>query len=187
MQAVIMLSFTVAVVLFLLAAVVTRLLRRSTVDVEAQPAFDKKNMLQHTDEDGTPGALPTAITQSNIARDSWVLRMTQHVFDERHRGRYNVLVINEELEYFFGPEGVVEEKYVDFYESSRGEGRSRRVIKYRITVFKSGSLVNLGDGGDINWDWKGNFDRTSAKTLAFKPCVTGVQYQQDPWQAVATP
>ncbi|KAK7187438.1 hypothetical protein DPSP01_002557 [Paraphaeosphaeria sporulosa] len=182
------LSFSIAAILLIFVTLLAKFLRRSNVDIEARAAFDEKSIPRITSEDGTLGALPTAVTESNIARDSWVLRLTQHVCDERHRSCHNVLVINEELEYFFNPEGVVEEMYVIHYESKPGNATSRRrAIKYRVTVFESGSLVNLGDGGDINWDWKGNFDRTSAKTLTFKPCVSGVKYQQDSWQAVASP
>ncbi|KAF2114231.1 hypothetical protein BDV96DRAFT_688444 [Lophiotrema nucula] len=184
----IMWSLTAALVLFLATMAMSRLLRRPVgADVETQPMLDEKQSVHHPAEPQAPAKLPEHITESSVARDAWVLRMTQHVFDERHRGRYNVLVMNEELEYFFNPENVVEDTYSEYHSTDLEDGVSRgRTIKYRITVFRSGSLVNLGDGGDINWDWKGNFDRPSAKTLTFRPCVAGTHYQQDPWQALAS-
>ncbi|KAJ4382786.1 hypothetical protein N0V86_002009 [Didymella sp. IMI 355093] len=174
-----------AAILFFVTVALARWFRGpSHCDVEANNLTDEKRVPIEVETPQIRIALPDYVLDSSADRDAWVLRVTQHVFDDRHRGFYNVLVINEELEYFFSPEGVVEEMYADYYETKvNGEKTNRRKITYRVSVFESGSLVNLGDGGDINWDWKGNFDRTSTATLTFKPCIAGVHYQQDPWQA----
>jgi hypothetical protein len=57
------------------------------------------------------------------------------------------------------------------------------MVPYEITVFKSGVLYNMGDGGDINWDWMGNFQRQGTSMLTFSPCDSEVAYIQDPWIA----
>ncbi|KAI8631724.1 hypothetical protein F5Y19DRAFT_402562 [Xylariaceae sp. FL1651] len=129
--------------------------------------------------DAKTQSLPDSVTSNAdlIGRDQWVLRMTRYVFNERHRSRYNVLVINNDLEYHFSPKGVVEDFFVTYRDS-------RRAVPYRIVVFTEGTLLNLGDGGDINWDWMGNFVRPYDSMLAFKPCKVDVKYQQDAWIAV---
>ena len=50
-------------------------------------------------------------------------------------------------------------------------------MPYEVVVFKEGTLVNMGDGGDINWDWMSNFERNGTKLLIFKPCVASVIYK----------
>lgn len=130
---------------------------------------------------GLSPSLPTSVTagdQDTIGRDQWVLRMTRHVFSERHNGRHNVLVINDDLQYHFLPVDVVEEFRVVYHDKTHS-------VPYRIVVFQQGDLLNLGDGGDINWDWMGNFKRLNNSQLSFSPCKTGQDYQQDPWMAVA--
>lgn len=112
----------------------------------------------------------------NIDRAQWVLRMSRYVFKERHQSRYNVVVINQELEYHFDAEGIVERHHVKYYEPPNS-----RMVPYEITVFESGVLYNMGDGGDINWDWMGNFKRQGTSMLTFSPCESKVAYIQDPW------
>ncbi|TKA78352.1 hypothetical protein B0A49_01234 [Cryomyces minteri] len=126
--------------------------------------------------------LPDSITASDahlIDRAAWVLRMTHHVFQERHHGLHNVVVINKELEYHFTADGIVESFSVDYFEPPKS-----RVVPYEIVVFREGLLINMGDGGDINWDWQGNFTRSGNKMLTFRGCERGVDYKQDPWVAV---
>lgn len=126
----------------------------------------------------TAGLSPS-IVRSDIGRVAWVLRMTRHVFTDRHEGRYNVVVINDDLEYRFQPEAVVEKFLIKFHISKRPW-----IVPYSVVVFDRGTLLNLGDGGDINWDWQGNFTRSGNKRLTFEPCISGVQYKQDPWNAL---
>ncbi|KAK1830631.1 hypothetical protein QBC39DRAFT_372675 [Podospora conica] len=126
-----------------------------------------------------PPHLPTSVTagdQDKIGRDQWVLRLTRHVFGERHGKRYNVLVINDDLQYCFSPHGVVEEFNVVYQDT-------RHKVPYRVVVFARGELINMGDGGDINWDWMGNFVRHNNAQLSFSPCAAGEEYQQDAWVA----
>jgi hypothetical protein len=167
-----------------------RLRRPSHGDATAppRPALDEKSPLHDAEiPDEAAGApppppyLPASVTASEpdtIGRDQWVLRMTRHVFGERHGGRYNVLVINDDLQYHFTPAGVVEEFRVMYRDG-------RRTVPYRIVAFTRGELLNLGDGGDINWDWMGNFVRHNNSQLSFRPCQPGRNYQQDPWIAAA--
>ena len=124
-----------------------------------------------------PPHLPASVTagdQDKMGRDQWVLRMARHVFSERHGKRYNVLVINNDLQYYFTPHGVVEEFNVVYQDT-------RHKVPYRIVVFTRGELINMGDGGDINWDWMGNFVRHNNAQLSFSPCKMDEDYQQDAW------
>lgn len=126
--------------------------------------------------------LPETITRSvedHIARSAWVLRLCHHVFTERHQSRYNVVVINNELEYHFNANGTVERFVVKFYQR-----QSPRMVPYDVLVFREGTIVSRGDGGDVNWDWMGNFVRNGTKLLIFKPCEASVAYKQDPWLAL---
>lgn len=126
-------------------------------------------------------ALPASVTRSDvdfIDRAAWVQRMTHHVFSERHRGSHNVLVINDKLEYQLNAHGILERFLITYHSQSRAGN-----VRYAVVVFREGTLVNMGDGGDINWDWQGNFTRSGNKVLAFKPCVPGVVYKHDPWVA----
>lgn len=125
-------------------------------------------------------ALPDSVTRSDvdfIDRAAWVLRLTHHVFSERHKGNHNVLVINDNLEYQFDAQGIQERSLINYRKSKGG------LVPYAVVVFREGTLVNMGDGGDMNWDWQGNFIRSGNRVLAFKPCVLGVKYKQDPWVA----
>lgn len=122
--------------------------------------------------------LPESVTRSDadfIDRGDWVLRMTRHVFFERHKGSHNVIVINDKLKYQFDAQGILERFLISYYSDSRA-GR----VPYAVVVFREGLLVNMGDGGDINWDWQGNVIRSGNKMLAFKPCVPGIAYEHGP-------
>ncbi|MCJ1380880.1 hypothetical protein MMC17_003989 [Xylographa soralifera] len=130
------------------------------------------------EREGLPGSI-TRSDSDTIKRDAWVLRMVHHMFGERHQGHYNVVVINADLEYRFKPEGVVERFLIDYHNKHRPW-----VVPYEVVVFREGTLENMGDGGDINWDWQGNFVRSDNRRLTFRPCVRGVVYKQHPWIAV---
>lgn len=125
-----------------------------------------------------PPTLPEPVTRSDvdfIDRAAWVQRMTHHVFSERHKGSHNVIVINDKLKYQFDAQGILERFLISYYSDSRA-GR----VPYAVVVFREGMLVNMGDGGDINWDWQGNVIRSGNKMLAFKPCVPGIAYEHGP-------
>ncbi|MCJ1458159.1 hypothetical protein MMC28_008530 [Mycoblastus sanguinarius] len=174
---------------FALVASIARSRRRVTLDAERPSPCDEKQDNLPTETRAGPAKLiqsssselPETITRSvedHIDRGAWVLRLSHHVFAERHQSRYNVVVINNELEYHFNLKGTVERFVVKFYQNTLP-----KVVPYEVVVFKEGTLVNMGDGGDINWDWMGNFVRNGTKLLVFKPCVAGIAYNQDPWVA----
>jgi hypothetical protein len=120
-----------------------------------------------TDEHQAPlGELPAEVTNSDSPaydRSTWVRRINGHVFEQRHKGRHNVLTINTELEYYLSMRECIEEFNVPYWDS---DGRK---IVYRIVVFDKGELVNLGDGGFINWMFEGSYVRTGVSTLSFRP------------------
>lgn len=123
-------------------------------------------------------ALPESVTRSDvdlIDRADWVLRMTRHVFSERHEGSHNVIVINDKLKYQFDAVGILERFLINYHSKTRAG-----LVPYAVVVFREGILVNMGDGGDINWDWQGNFIRSGNNMLVFKPCVPGIAYKPGP-------
>lgn len=169
-----------------LAVVLTIVFRtRRPLDIEASPAVEKRA----TYKDEKPGSdplepyieqnrttLPDHVIRSDIERAAWVLRITRHVFSERHKGHHNVVVINNKLEYHFKPENEVERFLIEYKNSKRPW-----IVPYSVVVFRQGTLLNMGDGGDINWDWQGNFTRSGDRLLTFAPCDPEVSYKQDPW------
>ncbi len=173
---------------FALVAFIARSRRRITLDAESPSPYDEKTDDLPIETRGPAkliqsfsSELPETITRSvedNIGRSVWVLRLSHHVFTERHQSRHNVIVINNELEYHLNVKGTVERFVVNYFQQL-----NPKMVPYEVIVFKEGTLINMGDGGDINWDWMGNFVRNGTKLLTFKPCVAGVVYKQDPWLA----
>ena len=171
---------------FALVAFLLRSRRRITLVAEQPSQWDEKHLPTQTRADPAKSihsisGLPDTITRSvedHIDRGAWVLRLSHHVFAERHQSCHNVVVINNELEYHLNVKGTVERFVVNFYQQ-----QYPKMLPYEVIVFKEGTLINMGDGGDINWDWMGNFVRNGTKLLTFKPCVAGVVYKQDPWLA----
>ena len=172
-----------------LVAFIVRSRRRIALDAERPSSCDEKQddllMESHAGPakfiQSRSSELPKSITRSvedHIYRGTWVLRLSHHVFTERHQSRHNVIIINNELEYHLNVKGIVERFVVNFHQH-----QSPKTVPYEVVVFEEGTLVNLGDGGDINWDWMGNFVRNGTKLLIFKPCVAGTVYKQDPWLA----
>jgi len=92
-----------------------------------------------------------------------VSRLTSHVCHTRHAGRFNVLVFNTAVERYFIPEGVVEQ-FLVVYDSTKESAKVGKVT-YEVTVFRKGHLVNLGDGGFINWCFEGNFERVGMSAI----------------------
>ena len=98
--------------------------------------------------------LPSSTTASDghlMGRDAWVFQMIHYMFVTRHQSRLNVVVINDDLEYHFDAEEITEDFRATYHQAGR---LSPRVVPYPIIAFREGSLVNLGNGGDINWDWQ---------------------------------
>ena len=174
---------------FALVAFVDRSRRRITLDTDRPSPYEEKQETLPIETYAGPAKaiqsssseLPDKITRSvedHIDRGAWVIRLSHHVFTERHQSRHNVIVINKELEYHLDVRDIVERFEVKFYQQ-----QSPKVVPYEVFVFKEGTLVNRGDGGHINWDWMGNFVRIGAQLLTFTPCVAGVVYKQDAWLA----
>jgi hypothetical protein len=184
-------SISAVLLIFTLVALITRRRRYITVDTERPSPYHEKHDKQPEENNragltpsiqSSASELPETITRSvedHIARSAWVLRLCHHVFAERHQSRYNVVVINNELEYHFNANGTVERFVVKFYQR-----QSPKMVPYDVLVFPEGTIVNRGDGGDVNWDWMGNFVRNGTKLLIFKPCVASFVYKQDPWLAL---
>jgi hypothetical protein len=74
------------------------------------------------------------------------------------RQRYNVMVINLSNAYEERLSGV------KFYASANYD----KVI-YGIWVFESGTFINKGDGGYINWSFRGRFQRNRGYVRFWKP------------------
>ena len=172
-----------------LATFVANLRRRRAPELDLSSPYDEKHSNSFTETepvtaksiDPSHSEIPERVTRSiedHVDRGKWVLRLSHHVFSERHQSRHNVVVINNELEYHLNVKDIVESFKIKFYQH-----KNPRVVSYEVVVFKEGTLVNMGDGGDINWDWMGNFTMKGSNLLSFKPCKTGVSYKQDPWLA----
>lgn len=180
-------TVTWATVVLFVVIIIVKLRSKVSHYIEALWRVNKKERHRDLDSSSTFSlpdccplrpVLPESVTRSDvdfIDRADWVQRMTHHVFSERHKGSHNVIVINDKLEYQFHAQGIVERFLVNYKIKSRSG-----LVPYAVVVFREGRLVNMGDGGDINWDWQGNFDRSGNRVLAFKPCIPGIAYKQSP-------
>ncbi len=83
----------------------------------------------------------------NQGRDGFVKNLMETSFHNAGR-RYNVMVFNLSQGYKYKFKSIV------FYGSAVWKG-----ITYGIWIFKSGEFTNKGDGGWINWAFRGWFDR----------------------------
>lgn len=72
--------------------------------------------------------------------------------------RYNVMVINNSNRYTSRLTGVVYDAKVSGIHGT-----------YRVLVFESGEFTNHGDGGWINWAFRGWFDRNGGHVVFRKP------------------
>lgn len=75
-------------------------------------------------------------------------------------GKYNVMVFNLEQ-----PHSDGRLKGVQLYKSQKWGGTT-----YGIWVFERGTFINKGDGGYINWAFKGSFNRkgNQGKRVVFR-------------------
>ena len=138
-----------------------RLRRREYTELDCYqpvPLQDEKHCVAIGDDAsqsliGSP--LPPSIVNAvNIDRGDWVQRLTAHMYNVRHSGRYNVLTIHTKIDFHFAPKGVVE-RIPSFYTDTN----KKAVIPFETIVFEQGDLVRLGDGGFVNWCFHGNFKR----------------------------
>lgn len=131
---------------------------------------EKSKGSENTEGQQLPQSLPEHITapflgsaeNNQIDRANWVRRATDYVFNDRHGAKYNVLTINDDLEYHLNVSQIVEEFYV------KQKTPSGKVVPFRIVVFNVAELVNFGDGGYINWCFEGWFTRTGKGTVSFR-------------------
>jgi hypothetical protein len=95
------------------------------------------------------GIIASAIeeAQANASRDTFVKNQLEDAWNKAG-GRYNIMVINTKLNYSLDLKGVVGD--VTYHHSTYG---------YRVLVFESGTVVNRGDGGWINWGFQGVWNR----------------------------
>ncbi|MFJ3631294.1 stress protein [Streptomyces sp. NPDC090112] len=80
-------------------------------------------------------------------RSGYVKSLMEGAFYESGQ-RYNVMVINNANSYTPNLRGVVYDAKVSGIHGT-----------YRVLVFESGEFTNHGDGGWINWAFRGWFDR----------------------------
>ncbi|KAI1122496.1 hypothetical protein F5Y10DRAFT_287163 [Nemania abortiva] len=109
---------------------------------------------------------PKSIKSSDtdtMSRAEWVNHLTLYTYWNRHDSSHNVLVINNDLEYQLNVTGVVEDRQVIY------KGLSR-TVPFRVVVFDRGTVLNLGDGGFINWEFIGNYKRTISSLTLFEHC-----------------
>ncbi|WP_373925700.1 MULTISPECIES: stress protein [Bacillus] len=95
--------------------------------------------------------------KSNQNRTGWVKNVMETTFYASGQ-KYNVMVFNLNQEY--------EDRFngVQFYGSAVYDG-----ITYGIWVFEDGSFDNKGDGGWINWAFRGWFDRDNQHIEFHRP------------------
>lgn len=85
-------------------------------------------------------------TQDN--REGWVRGILESAWYESDE-KYNVLVIKDDHDYDANLEGI---KFDATYDTED-------YPKFRVVVFESGEITNNGDGGYINWAFRGDFER----------------------------
>lgn len=90
-------------------------------------------------------------------RDAFVKSISEE-FWQAYGQQYNVMVFNLNHGYSTNFTGQ------KMYETVEYDG-----IPYGVWVFEEGEFINKGDGGYINWAFKGNWDRTGEddKTVIF--------------------
>ncbi|MEU7019947.1 hypothetical protein ABZ990_04735 [Streptomyces sp. NPDC046203] len=69
---------------------------------------------------------------------------------------YNVMIINDKLDYSLNLQGVVANARV-----------TQGSATYRVLAFKSGTIVNRGDGGWSNWGFGGWWDRDGGTVVFY--------------------
>lgn len=102
------------------------------------------------------GIVASAIeqAQANATRDAFVKSQLEQAWN-KNGGRYNVMVINNKLNYSLDLRGVVGDVTYN-----------HNVYGYRVLIFESGTVVNRGDGGWINWGFQGVWNRNGG-TVTF--------------------
>lgn len=99
--------------------------------------------------------LPESILSADesIDRGDWVKRLISYVY-KQYECKFNVLMIHTKIDHHFIPEGVVKR-----YEAVYKDIRNCKAIPYEVTVFRSGNIIRMGDGGFLNWYFQGKFEK----------------------------
>ena len=109
---------------------------------------------------GISGGIASAINETDD-RSAFVKDLMETTFHQAGR-KYNVMVFNLEQEYQSSFKGV------KFYASAKFDGGIFvGTTTFGICAFEEGTFVNEGDGGYINWAFRGRFDRND-KHVAFR-------------------
>lgn len=95
------------------------------------------------------------------SRENFTAQVSEECFDKFNRDgqQYNVMVFNLEQPYQDILKGVIHQRVLPY----------GRTMKYGIWVFEEGEFFNQGDGGDINWAFKGWFDRNGGHVKFKRP------------------
>ena len=94
-------------------------------------------------------------------RENWVKRTSDRYYDT-YQKKYNVMVIYSKVPHEvvkYGPYKVTGLKVNTETYVLKFSGR-RWSYNYFVYVFKSGRIVNNGDGGYINWAFRGRWRRS---------------------------
>lgn len=95
--------------------------------------------------------------ETNQNRSGYVKSLLEEAFYKADQ-RYNVVVMNDSVRHSWNLQGVV------FHGLAQGHYGS-----YRILVFESGTFTNHGDGGYINWAYRGWLTRDGMTVHFRKP------------------
>lgn len=119
------------------------------------PASPNININVNIDVLQIADAIASAVN-ANQGREGFVKNLMETTFYQAGQ-RYNVMIFNLSQEYENRLKGVV------FYGSAVWNG-----ITFGIWAFDDGTFENKGDGGWINWAFKGRFDRNNGHVTFHK-------------------
>jgi hypothetical protein len=125
-------------------------------------------------------ALSNAV-KNNLNMDSWPKTMCDRA-NNYYNKRYNVMVFNTNQTFDASQlYGVKNSTQVILYQTLRTKPAGLTGHRYFIWVFDSGTFVNKGDAGSINWAFAGNFKRSGndGKAVVFST-ISGAAPAQRP-------
>ena len=94
------------------------------------------------------------------SRENLTAQVSEECFDEFNREgqQYNVMVFNLEQPFQDKLEGLIHQCVIPY-----------GTMNYCVWVFAEGEFFNQGDGGDINWAFKGWFERNGGHVKFRRP------------------
>lgn len=99
---------------------------------------------------GALGELIKKSVETSQNREGFVKGLAETAFYQLVDGKYNVMVFNLSQPYTEKLRGVQLVKSDAYYDNTQ----------YGVWIFEDGEFINEGDGGYINWAFKGWFERT---------------------------